>query len=108
MRRPAQGPRGQAETAGDLHRPHGVRHQFAACYLGKGRLYGHIKRRKHRTRFLEFRRHLRSLHPPQTRIAIVRDNSSPHLSTKKDARVGDWTEGRTASNSPAHPPTAPG
>ncbi len=82
MRRPAQGPRAQAETAADLHRPHSDRHLFAAYYLGKGRLYGHIKRRNHRTRFLEFCRHLRSLHPPQTRIAIVLDNFSPHLSTK--------------------------
>jgi transposase len=31
--------------------------------------------------------------PPKTRIAIVLDNFSPHLTTKKDARVGDWAEG---------------
>ena len=33
---------------------------------------------------------LRSLYPPGVRIAIVLDNFSPHLSTKKDSRVGDW------------------
>ncbi|MEH0822411.1 MULTISPECIES: IS630 family transposase [unclassified Micromonospora] len=71
-------------------RPHGVRHQFAAYDLGKDQLYGHIKPTKTLTRFLEFCRYLRSLHPPQTRIAIVLDNYSPHLSTKKDTRVGDW------------------
>lgn len=42
-----------------------------------------------RTRFLEFcRRYLRSLYPPTMRIAIVLDNFSPHLTTKKDTRVG--------------------
>jgi hypothetical protein len=30
------------------------------------------------------------LHPPEVRIAIVLDNFSPHLFTKKDQRVGDW------------------
>ena len=29
-----------------------------------------------RARFLEFRRHLRSLYPPQVRIAIICDNSA--------------------------------
>ncbi|MFE5912555.1 transposase [Streptomyces wedmorensis] len=70
-------------------RPHGVRHLFAAYDLGKDQLHGHIKPRKHRTRFLEFCRYLRSLHPPQTRIAIALDSFPPHLSTKKDVRVGD-------------------
>jgi len=37
-----------------------------------------------------FCRYLRSLHPPQVRIAIVCDNFSPHLSTRKDKRVGQW------------------
>ena len=36
------------------------------------------------------RKFLRSLHPPEVRIAIVLDNFSPHLSTKKDQRVGEW------------------
>lgn len=71
-------------------RPHGVRHLFSAYDLGKDRLYGHIKPRKNRTRFLEFCRSLRSLNPPTVRIAIVLDNFSPHLTTKKDSRVGDW------------------
>ncbi|MFF5155665.1 hypothetical protein ACFY3N_05245 [Streptomyces sp. NPDC000348] len=44
-------------------RPHGVRHLFAACDLGKDKLYGHIKPRRHRTRFLECCRCLRGLHP---------------------------------------------
>ncbi len=68
----------------------GVRHLFAAYELGEDKLYGHIKPRKTRTRFLEFCRYLRSLYPLSTRIAIICDNFSPHLTTPKDTRVGDW------------------
>ena len=39
---------------------------------------------------MAFCRYLRSLHPAEVRIAIVLDNSSAHLSTKTDRRVGDW------------------
>ena len=66
----------------------GVRHLFAAYELGEDKLYGHIKPRKTRTRFLEFCRYLRSLYPADVRIAIVCDNFSPHLTTRKDKRVG--------------------
>lgn len=45
--------------------------------------YGHIKPVKRRTQFLEFCRYLRTLYPRQVRIAIVSDNFSPHLTTKK-------------------------
>jgi hypothetical protein len=55
----------------------GGRHLFAAYELGEDKLYGHIKPRKNRARFLEFCRYLRSLHPPATRIAIICDNFSP-------------------------------
>ena len=68
----------------------GVRHLFAALDLAKDKLYGHIKPVKKRTQFLEFCRYLRSLYPPRTRIAIVCDNFSPHLTTKKCQRVGTW------------------
>jgi transposase len=64
----------------------GVRHLFAALELGEDKLYGHIKPRKTRARFLEFCRYLRSLYPSSVRIAIVCDNFSPHLSTRKDRR----------------------
>ena len=73
-------------------RPHGVRHLLAAYDLSRDRLYGHIKTKKGRTEFLEFCRYLRSLYPPEVRIAIVLDNFSPHLSTKNDSRVGQWAE----------------
>ena len=73
-------------------RPHGVRHLLAAYDLNRDRLYGHIKVRKGRTEFLEFCRYLRSLYPPEVRIAVVLDNFSPHLSTNKDPRVGEWAE----------------
>ena len=71
-------------------RPHGVRHLLAAYDLSTDRLYGHVKTHKGRSEFLAFCRYIRSLHPPAVRIAIVLDNFSPHLSTKKDTRVGDW------------------
>jgi transposase len=67
-----------------------VRHLLAGYDLSTDRLYGHIKTRKTRTEFLAFCRYLRTLHPPETRIAIVLDNFSPHRSTKTDTRVGDW------------------
>jgi len=71
-------------------RPHGVRHLLAGYDLSTDRLYGHVKTTKGRTQFLEFCRYLRTLHPPEVRIAIVMDNFSPHLSTVKDPRVGEW------------------
>jgi transposase len=73
-------------------RPHGVRHLMAGYDLSTDRLYGHVVKHKNRTAFLAFARYLRSLHPPQVRIAIVLDNFSPHLSTKTDPRVGDWAK----------------
>jgi transposase len=66
----------------------GVRHLLAAYELGEDRMYGHIKPRKTRARFLEFCRYLRSLYPIEVRIAIICDNFSPHLTTRKDKRVG--------------------
>lgn len=73
------------------NRPHGVRHLTAGYDLSTDKMYGHVVPRKDRTAFLRFAQYLRSLHPPDVRIAIVLDNSSPHLSTKKDTRVGDWS-----------------
>ena len=77
-------------------RTQGVRHLFAAHDLGEDKLYGHIKPRKTRARFLEFCRYLRSLYPPQVRIAIICDNFSPHLTTRKDKRVGQWAAANNA------------
>ena len=73
-------------------RTSGVRHLFAAYDLAEDKLYGHIKPRKTRARFLEFCRYLRSLYPSSVRIAIICDNFSPHLTTRKDARVGAWAK----------------
>jgi transposase len=70
-------------------RTQGIRHLLAALDMNRDRLYGHIKVNKKRTTFLEFCRYLRTLYPPEVRIAIVMDNFSPHLSTKKDGRVGE-------------------
>ncbi len=71
-------------------RPHGVRHLLAAYDLSSDRLYGQVKTKKGRSQFLAFCRYIRSLHPPEVRIAVVLDNLSPHLSTRTDPRVGQW------------------
>jgi transposase len=71
-------------------RPHGVRHLMAGFDLSTNKLYGHIVKKKDRNAFLRFMKYLRSLHPPEVRIAVVLDNFSPHLSTKTDQRVGEW------------------
>jgi transposase len=74
----------------------GVRHLLAAYELGEDKLFGHIKPRKTRARFLEFCRYLRSLYPPSVRIAIICDNFSPHLTTATDGRVGAWAAASNA------------
>lgn len=43
-------------------RPHAARHLIAAYDLGKDKLYGHIKPKGNRTKFLESCRHLPRLH----------------------------------------------
>nr|WP_237535877.1 hypothetical protein [Streptomyces sp. SID3343] len=50
-------------------RPHGVRHLLAAYDLSNDKLYGHVKKTKTRTKFQEFCRYLRTLHPigPESR-----------------------------------------
>lgn len=53
-REPGREPRPRLRAT--YNRTGGVRHLFAACDLGRDRLYGHIKPRKTRTRFLEFAR----------------------------------------------------
>ena len=75
-------------------RTKGVRHLMAAYDLNQDKIYGHIKLKKDRTTFLEFCRYLRSLYPPNVRIAIVLDNFSPHLSTKGTTGSGDWADGQ--------------
>ena len=85
---PGRGPRRRMRAT--YHRTEGVRHLLAAYELGEDKLFGHVKPRKTRTRFLEFCRYLRSLYPPSVRIAVICDNFSPHLTTARDSRVGDW------------------
>ncbi|MBE1582337.1 IS630 family transposase [Nonomuraea angiospora] len=86
-------------------RTQGVRHLFAALGLGKDKMYGHVKKRKRRGEFLEFCRYLRSLYPLDVRIAIICDNFSPHLTTKKDKRVGQWAKANNVEI--AYTPTNP-
>jgi transposase len=58
-------------------RKKGVRHLLAAYDLNQDKIYGHIKMKKDRTAFLEFCRYLRTLYPPDVRIAIVMDLCRP-------------------------------
>ena len=85
---PRSGPRRRMRAT--FTRPHGVRHLLAAYDLSTDKLYGHVKSKKVRSDFLSFMRYVRTLHPAHVRIAIVLDNFSPHLSTQKDDRVGQW------------------
>ncbi|MFJ8506898.1 transposase, partial [Streptomyces avermitilis] len=98
---PDRGPRPRRRAT--YTRPHGGRHLFAAYDLAKDQLYGHIKKTKNRSKFLEFCRYLRSLHPMDVRIAIVCDNYSPHLTTKRCQRVGTWAAANNVEI--AYPPT---
>lgn len=65
---------------------------MAGYDLSIDHLYGHVTTTKNRTEFLRFARFLRTLHPPEVRIALVLDNFNPHLSTKTDQRVANLTE----------------
>ncbi len=73
-------------------RTEGVRHLFAAYEPGQDKLSGHVKPRKTRGRFGELCRYLRTLYPPAVRIAIICDNFSPHLTTRRDGRAGAWAK----------------
>ena len=85
---PGRAPRPRMRAT--YHRTEGVRHLFAAYELGEDKLFGHVKPRKTRARFLEFCRYLRTLYPSSVRIAVICDNFSPHLTTRRDGRVGAW------------------
>ena len=64
----------------------GIRHLFAAYDLGEDKLYGHIKPRKTRARFLQFCRYLRTLYPPEVRIAIIGRTNATTMGSAKRAR----------------------
>jgi hypothetical protein len=82
---PGRAPRPRLRAA--YTRKAGVRHLFAACELGEDKLYGRIKPRKTRARFLEFCRYLRSLHPSSARIAVICDNFQPQGGGQHDPPV---------------------
>jgi hypothetical protein len=71
------------------------------------KMYGHVKLNKNRSTFLAFCRYLWTLYPPEVRMAIVLDNFSPHLSTKKDQGVGQWAAANNVELAYV-PPTPPG
>jgi hypothetical protein len=88
-------------------RPNGIRHLMAGYDLSTNKLYGHVTAHKGRSEFLAFCRYLRSLHPPDVRIAIVLDNFVPHRTTKTDQR-SESGPNRTTSNWLTHRPTRRG
>ena len=87
-----------------ISRTAGVRHLFAAYELGEDRMFGHIKPRKTRGRFVEFCRYLRSLYPLAVPIAIICDYYSPHLTTARPPgrRVGDGEQQHEAAYTPTN------
>ncbi len=93
-RDPGEPPRPRRRAT--YHRTGGVRHLFGALDLASGKMYGHVKTARGAAQFLEFCRYLRSLYPPQVRIAVICDNYSPHLTTRKDKRVGTWAVANNA------------
>ena len=89
------GPAAAAADARHLHphrgRPAPVRRPGA----GRGQAVRPHQAAQYPGRFLEFCRYLRTFYPSATRIAIICDNFSPHLTTRRDGRVGAWA---TANN----------
>ena len=84
-------PRQADAHPGHLHPPAGRAAPPGRARPGRGQdVRPHQETQRPPTEFLAFCRYLRSLYPPEVRIAIVLDNFSPHLSTKTDRRVGEW------------------
>lgn len=77
--------------------PHAVRHRFAAYGLGKDKLYGHIKKTKNRSKFLEFCLYLRTLYPPTVRLAIVCDPARTYVSPPPPSPAHDRRRSRVPS-----------
>jgi hypothetical protein len=65
---------------------------FAAYDLATDRLYGHVKNPKPAPSSSPSADICAVLYPIGVRLAIVCDNFSPHLTTKKCRRVADWAE----------------
>lgn len=57
-------------------RPHGVRHLFAAYEVGKGEMWGRMRKRKRAKDFLSFLKEIRARY--RGRIWLVLDNLSAH------------------------------
>ena len=66
-------------------------------------MYGHVKKRKRRIEFLEFCRYLRSLYPPEVRIAIVLRQLQPAPDHQEVTRESAAGPRRTTSRSPTRP-----
>ena len=80
---------------------------MAGYDLSADKLYGHVTKHKGRVEFLAFCRYLRSLHPPEVRIAIVLDTSARTARPRRTPASGTGPP-VTTSNSPTSRSTAPG
>jgi hypothetical protein len=78
-------------------RAQGVRHLMAALNLMTDHMFGHVKTNKNRTTFLAFCRYLRSLYPPEVRIAIAMDNSAHTCQPRKTNASGTGRRRTTSS-----------
>jgi transposase len=84
-----------AADACHLHRQSRSAASVRRLRAGEDKVYGHIKPRRTRDRFLEFSFYLRSLYPSSIRIAIICDNFSLTSAHARERRVGTWA---TANN----------
>ena len=87
-----------------------MRHLFAAYDVAEDKLFGHIKPRKTRARFLEFCPYLRSLYPPDVEIAIICDNAPAARAVGRGAqrRVPPAATSRCKPSHLAYLPDQPG
>jgi hypothetical protein len=65
-------------------------HLFAAYEPGEDKLFGHVKPRKTRSRSWSSAATCALSTPSSVQIAVICDNFSPHLTARRDARVGTW------------------
>ena len=88
----AQGPdlRTRHRPRATYTRPHGVRHLFAAYDLGKDKLYGPSSRRRTGRDSWSSAATCAASIRRRSALRSCSTTSPPHLTTKKDNRVGDW------------------
>jgi len=92
------GSRRRRRRRATLHPPCRSPSPHGRLRLNQDKIYGHIKTKKDRTTFLEFCRYLRTLYPPEIRIAIVLgqlQSASFHPERHEGGRLGRRQQRRT-------------